>query len=148
MNQNRLLVYIASPYRLGIQAHNVHRQIQAAKEIMDLGHVPLVPLLNHFLDIQIPRDPEAWVDDDLVIVPKCDVLCRLDGESKGADREEKCAKENGIPVVYNVSGFIRWLRNGKTDHGRRCADVFSAGQPLSAKMKSAGLTENNTQVFP
>lgn len=95
-----LLIYIASPYRLGDQATNVRTQIEAAHRIMDMGHAPVTPLLSHFLDLRRSRPPEDWILADLAIVPRCDVVLRLPGESSGADREVELAEDNDVSVCF------------------------------------------------
>jgi len=95
------LIYISSPYTVGDIAENVAVQINAAHIIMDWGHAPLAPLLTHFLHMHRQRPYEDWMKVDLeALVPKSDIILRLPGESKGADREVKKAEELGIPVVY------------------------------------------------
>jgi len=96
------LVYIASPYTIGDVAENVAVQEEAAHLILDKGHVPIVPLLSHYLHIRRQRPYEDWIRMDLAILPKADVVLRLPGLSSGADQEVEYAKELGIPVVYKI----------------------------------------------
>lgn len=43
---------------------------------------------------------KQWVDMDLSFVNKCDIVIRIEGESKGADRECEFALTKGIPVFF------------------------------------------------
>jgi hypothetical protein len=95
-----MIVYIASPYSLGDPEENVRVQIDAAHRLMDLGHTPIAPLLSHFLHLHRPRPYEDWLRSDLEIIPRCDMLLRLPGESPGADRETDLAMTLSIPVIY------------------------------------------------
>lgn len=94
------LVYIASPYTLGDIAENVRIQMDAAHRILDMGHSPFAPLLSHFLHIHKPRPYDDWLNMDLVIIPRVDILLRLPGKSSGATKEVALAHELGIPVAF------------------------------------------------
>jgi hypothetical protein len=98
-----LLVYIASPYTLGNVAENVRRQIDAAHTIMDIGHCPIVPNLSHFMELVRSRPYEDWMARDFAIIKRCDMLLRLPGKSKGADREVDHALSLGLHVVYSMA---------------------------------------------
>lgn len=103
-------VYIASPYTNGWMPTNVKRQIEAGNQLMDWGYFPYIPLLAHFLEIYLNRPEEDWLNLDLVFLKTCDAVLRLkptdkDGNeinSPGADLEEETARENLIPVFYNL----------------------------------------------
>ena len=96
-------VYIASPYTIGDVAINVKKQIDAASELIDLGFAPFWPVHSHFLHMVYPKDYERWMEIDFEWIKSCDCLLRLKGESKGADREVKIAREINIPVMYSVN---------------------------------------------
>lgn len=100
------LVYVASPYTLGDQATNVGIQIKAGNLLLDNRIAPVVPTLNHFMQIQQSRHEEDWMQMDFAIVSRCDAVLRLPGESKGADREVALAHELGIPVFYSIEDCI------------------------------------------
>lgn len=109
MNPMPLVIYISSPYTVGDVGANVSRQIEAAHRIMDMGHAPIVPLLSHFLHIHRQRPYEDWMQVDLATVRVCDIVLRLPGESKGADREVEQAKRYNIPVAYGWDGLAKEL---------------------------------------
>src|SRR5690348_9982396 len=93
------IIYIASPYTIGDVAQNVYVQIEAAHRILDMGHCPVAPLLSHFLHLHRQRDYHDWINMDLALIPKCDAVLRLPGESKGADGEVALATEKGVAVL-------------------------------------------------
>jgi len=101
-----MIVYIASPYTEGDKMENVCRQIDAADEIRDAGHLPYAPLLFHFWHILIPHDYDYWTAMDLEWVRKAEVLVRLPGDSRGADAEVAEAQRLGISVYYSVESFL------------------------------------------
>ena len=103
-------VYIASPYTIGDVAKNVRRQVDTATILIDCGMAPFWPLNSHFLHMFWPKSYETWVKLDEAWVKKCDALYRLEGESNGADREVLIAKENGIPVFYNLNDLYEWSK--------------------------------------
>ena len=102
----KLKVYIASPYTIGDTAVNVRRQIDAANELMDMGLLPFAPLMSHFHHLIHPRSYESWLEWDFGWLESCDIVLRLDGESKGADMEVERAKELGIPVFYTLRELL------------------------------------------
>jgi hypothetical protein len=94
-----MLVYIACPYTKGDVAINVRNAIDAAEHLANLGHTPIVPVLNHLWHMIYPHDHGYWMRMDRELLPKCDAILRLPGESKGADEECELAKQHGIPVM-------------------------------------------------
>ncbi len=96
-------IFIASAYTQGDVAENVRRSMVAAHMLMALAHSPYCPLLSHFLHMHRPRPYEEWMALDRVWLAQCEAVLRLPGESAGADREERQARELGIPVYYSLS---------------------------------------------
>jgi len=95
-----MIIYIASPYTVGEPADNVHVQLEAAHRILDMGHCPVAPLLSHYLHIHRPRPYNDWMNMDLAIIPRVDILLRLPGASHGADREVALARRLRVPVAH------------------------------------------------
>lgn len=95
-------VYIASPYTKGDVAVNVKRQLDYYDELVNYGFYPFAPLYSYFQHMVHPRPYQDWINIDKVWVLACDCVLRLDGESSGADGEVELAKENGIPVFYDI----------------------------------------------
>lgn len=106
------VIYIASPYTLGDVAANVAVQLEAAHKIMDAGHCPVAPLMSHYLHIHRQRPYQEWIDVDLALIPKMDIVLRLPGESKGADGEVALARKLGIPVVFGWDALFSYLNDG------------------------------------
>ena len=105
-------IYIASPYTLGDVAVNVRNQIDTANELMNLGFCPIVPLFSHFHHMIFPRPYEDWLKIDFAKIEMCHALLRLDGESKGADREIEYAVKLGIPVCYSLLQVVKYFNTG------------------------------------
>ena len=100
---NPVLIYISSPYTIGDQILNVRRQVELADKILEMGHIPFVPCLAHFWHYLSPKSYEEWLRIDSAIIPRCDALLRVGGESKGADIEVETAKKLRIPVYYSLA---------------------------------------------
>ena len=103
------VIYIASPYTKGDVAANVCLQIEAAHTIMDMGHCPVAPLLSHYLHIHRQRHYQDWIDIDLALIPKMDIVLRLGVESSGADGEVALANRLGVPVAFGWGELIDLL---------------------------------------
>lgn len=101
-----VVVYIASPYTMGDVAMNVKRQIDTFNTLMNLGCCPVAPLLTHFVQLSYWHPYEEWVNIDNELLLRSDIVLRLPGDSKGADAEEKLARENFIPVVYSIDDLV------------------------------------------
>lgn len=121
---SRQVVYIAGPIRKGSLLHNVRQADAAMGELMRRGYSPINPMLSVYAGcstddqntlathgVWAPADPQAklvgvtaqdWLDMDLAIVERCDVVLRLPGESVGADGEVAHATKLGIPVFYSI----------------------------------------------
>lgn len=118
-----LKIYIASPYTIGSQANNVKRQIDASHILMNNGYAPYTPLLSHFQEMVHTRPEKDWMNLDLEYLKICDAVFRIipiddDGNiipSRGADLEEKIAKENNIPIFFfkSVDDLKKQLNNIK-----------------------------------
>lgn len=105
----KLRVYIASPYTIGDTAVNVRRQIDAANELMDMGLLPFAPLMSHFHDMIHHRGWVSWMDWCLGWLESCDIILRLEGESRGADMEVARAKELGTSVCYSINELEKMI---------------------------------------
>ena len=104
-----LMILIAGPYRSGtgddpakIEA-NVQRMEQAAMEVYQKGHVPVLgewlalPLIRMAGSTQIGDDTftEYFHPAALRLLEKCDALLRIGGPSLGADEMIRTAQEQG-----------------------------------------------------
>ena len=118
MGNRRMRVYISGPITTGGQDKvpvNLKTGILTWRELIRRGFAPWCPHMN---DIgYIVSEPVSWedaleVDEEWVDVS--DVLLRLPGASKGGDREERYARDRGIPVVYSIEELER-LRESMND---------------------------------
>ena len=98
-------VYIACPYTKGDKDANVRASIDAAHELIEMGFVPYVPLLNHYIHLVHPQDYDIWMEQDVEWLKQCDVLLRLSGESAGADKEIALAHQLHMPVYYTLAAL-------------------------------------------
>jgi hypothetical protein len=110
-------VYIAGPLSPSpgrSQWDNVRAAMQAAHVVMDAGAAPLCPHLFHFLDQEKARDYEEWMEVDLALLARCDVLWRLDGASAGADREVLAAVQDfWVPVIHSAAELPEALADAR-----------------------------------
>lgn len=111
-----MLILIAGPYRSGTNDNqelidqNLARLEAVALPIFRKGHVPMIgewvalPLLN--LAGSKKLGDEIWDEIQYPVahrlLHKCDAVLRIEGESKGADKDVEIAKELGIPVYYSL----------------------------------------------
>lgn len=100
-------VYVAGPISRGHVAANIHRAIQVANQLCDLGFTPYVPHLNHFWDLVTPRPYAFWIKLDKEFLPCCSAVLRIPGESLGADYETTFAEERGIPVFHAIEELCK-----------------------------------------
>lgn len=103
-------VFISGPYTLGDTAINVKKAMNLCNDLMELGFAPYCPHLTHFLHINNPQPYEKWLELDIEYLKICDALIRISGKSSGADKEEDFAKNNKIPIFYNVSDLIKHFK--------------------------------------
>ena len=95
-------IYIAGPYTDGDVAVNVHKAIEAATKLLELGHTPFVPHLTHFWHLVTPQDYDIWAKWDMVWLEFCEAVLRLPGLSPGADKECAWALANGLTVYMDI----------------------------------------------
>jgi len=104
------LVYIASPYTHGNVAINVREPIFVAEILIKFGHLPYLPLMSHFWEMISPHPYEYWLQMDFEWLKRVDCILRLQGESKGADKEVEYMKKLGKPVYFTLYDFLE--KNG------------------------------------
>jgi len=117
MSQKEIkFVYIAGPYTNNGVSVNVRNAILAGDELSERqGVAVFIPHLCHLWDLVKTHEYEFWMKHDLAWLTKCDLLLRLRGESKGADREVEEARRLGIPVVFDMESAVALIvlsRNG------------------------------------
>lgn len=104
-----MVIYVSSPLTLGDSAANVHMAIKVAEALINKGHAVIVPQLSLLWQIVSPKPWQYWMDLDVQLVPRCDALFRIPGESKGADLEVACAREHGLTIYHTVKQ-VPWGR--------------------------------------
>ncbi len=108
------VVYVAGPFRgkpniEWNRQQNIRRAEAAALRIWKAGAVAICPHKNteHF-DGALPD--EAYLEGDLEILKRCDMILMLDGwtTSAGAVREREYALHLGIEVLYDydIDGIL------------------------------------------
>lgn len=111
-----IFVYIAAPYTKGDVVVNVRNVINVADDLIRCGFTPIVPPLSyphnlsHFWHFVKPHTYNYWIKYDLKLLSRCDALLRLDGESKGSDKEIEYAKKNNIAVFYKFEDLLKWSK--------------------------------------
>lgn len=90
-------IYIAAPYTSN-PAKNTLKAIEAA-ESLSKEYIPIIPHLLHYWHLKHKHSYKFWQEIGLEYLKRCDVMLRLPGKSKGADREAKLAKKLGIPII-------------------------------------------------
>ena len=109
---NKIKVYIASKYSFpeGQQLQNTYNSFAIYHQLVNLGFIPFAPLHSHFIHEKFPLPYEKWIMIDLEWLKICNCVLRLDGESQGSDIECQFAKENNIPVFYDIDGLITYYK--------------------------------------
>lgn len=103
------IVYIAGPMTVGVREENLRKGLEAAEQIWQLGFGPFVPHLAFFYNDSYPHSWEEWLEyDETIIKSACCAIFRVEGESKGADREVEFANYHHIPVFYTIEDFKNW----------------------------------------
>lgn len=113
---NPMTILIAGPYRSGTEgdlqriARNLHALEQAAWQVYEKGHVPLIgewlalPLAQHAGHGRVAE----YVPSDFLygvarrVIAQCDAVYRIAGASRGADGDVRQARELGLPVYASV----------------------------------------------
>lgn len=113
MRTDHPLAYIAGPLTNGNPLRNLVDAIMTADALWLHGIASVVPHLSLVADAVAPRPYSCWMEGDLEILRRCDVLLRLPGESPGADLEVACAHERGIPVCHSVEAVLDWHASGQ-----------------------------------
>lgn len=109
MKTRRTRVYVAGPMTLGDVPNNIRRGVELAHRLLGLGYAPYCPHLSHFQQLMFPEAYEDWMQLDFEWLPLCDAVFRLQGKSRGANREVELARVRGIPVFHDMETFQRTI---------------------------------------
>ena len=119
---NAELILIAGPYRSGTHgddtliAQNLRRLEQAAWEVYQRGHVPVI---GEWLALPLAKAAGSQRLDDEIsesllypvahrLIGKCDAIYRIGGASQGADKDIAVAQQHGLKI-YRSAEEIAWL---------------------------------------
>jgi len=120
------LIYIAGPISRGCQFTNVRKGCEVWHELWKLGIDAYCPHWSAQQQVHTTLGHAEWMAyDTQVILPRCDALLRMPGESSGADIEVEWMKEHGKPVFYEISKLAEWYEkyDGINDPFNRCAAI-------------------------
>lgn len=111
-----VLVYVSGPYT-GKDAAATGQNVLVAQRIggmlIKAGYSVIVPHLFHHLECRDEVMYQTWLDVDLELLSRCDILVRIEGASPGADLEERTAVEEfGLEVVRVPPDVDRQLLEG------------------------------------
>src|SRR3954463_14934759 len=101
-------VYVAGPITKGVVMHNIYNAIKIGDQLLALGFAPFIPHVTCLWDIVSPHSYEDWCKRDDEWLKQCQVILRMEGESKGADAECSLGRSSGIPIVYSVAELVKW----------------------------------------
>jgi NTP pyrophosphatase (non-canonical NTP hydrolase) len=104
------MVYVAGPIATGGDIPgNTHRGIKLAEELRLKGFMTFCPHLSVVTEIVCGTSTwDSWLEYDEQILLRCDAMFRMEGASRGADREEKFCNEHGIPVFRRIPHLEAW----------------------------------------
>lgn len=110
MASKKPFIYVAGPISTGGDIlGNTRRGILLGEELRKAGYIPFVPHSSVFSEIVAGAITWAeWLEYDEQIILRCDALFRMEGDSKGADREVEFARSQGIPVFVTTEGLNEW----------------------------------------
>ncbi|MBZ9934736.1 DUF4406 domain-containing protein [Mesorhizobium sp. BR1-1-16] len=112
-----MIILVAGPYRSGTgddparMAANLRTLEAAALPLFRAGHIPLI---GEWLALPLMAVAGSTAIGDAVyeeiaypvahrLLPRCDAVLRLPGESKGADLDVKIARERGLKVYHRIA---------------------------------------------
>uniref|UniRef100_A8GE22 NUDIX hydrolase n=1 Tax=Serratia proteamaculans (strain 568) TaxID=399741 RepID=A8GE22_SERP5 len=110
------LILIAGPYRSGTDgdaqriAANLQRLEQAALEVYQRGHVPVI---GEWLALPLAAAAGSTQHGDAIceeylypvahrLIAQCQAIYRIEGASAGADNDVRLANERGLGVYYRL----------------------------------------------
>lgn len=108
-----MLIYVASPYTSGddmVRLNRVESSMAVGRDILALGHYPVIPLLNHWFHLFCEREgiPQPSYDEyiawGLALQQRCDAVFFRPGweNSKGCRLEDRQADRDNQPKYYRL----------------------------------------------
>jgi hypothetical protein len=119
------MILVAGPYRSGTDddpariAANMQAMNDAALAIFRRGHLPVtgeaiaLPLIQTAGSTAIGDAPFVEIFHPLAhrLLRRCDAVLRIGGASAGADEMVSTARELGVPVFFELSEILGYLRS-------------------------------------
>lgn len=110
----RPVIYISGPISNGGQLPAYESKVlvkeatDVAFDLIRRGYAVICPhwswLAEGLVNSQLSHG--EWLDSDMALVPRCDAVLRLVGDSKGADMEVAIARRESVPVFFSVDALI------------------------------------------
>lgn len=111
-----MVILVAGPYRSGTgddpekMRGNLRRLEEAALPLFRAGHVPLIGewLALPLMQVAGSKSVGDAVYEEIAypvahrLLPRCDAVLRLPGDSKGADQDVAIARERGLKVFFRI----------------------------------------------
>lgn len=111
-----MVILVAGPYRSGTgddpakMRGNLRRLEEAALPLFRAGHVPLIGewLALPLMEVAGSKAVGDAIYEEIAypvahrLLPRCDAVLRLEGESKGADQDVAIARERGLKVFFRI----------------------------------------------
>lgn len=116
MTAKPMTILVAGPYRSGtnddpvLMQQNLDRLNEMALALFRAGHIPLI---GEWLALPLLKGAGSKKPGDTIyqeilypvahrLIPRCEAILRIKGDSSGADNDVKLATELGIPVYYRL----------------------------------------------
>lgn len=101
------MVYLAGPFTHPDPMVNTRKMTRVAEAILRLHVTPIIPHLTLLWHLIRPRPQQFWLEYDLQLLARADVVLRIPGKSDGADVEVTQARHLNIPVLHPESARIQ-----------------------------------------
>jgi hypothetical protein len=111
-----MLILIAGPYRSGTNndpiliQRNMDNLEAMALPIFRKGHIPLIGewVANPIMKLAGSKEPGDAIFQEIQypvahgLLPKCDAILRIKGDSVGADNDVEIGKKLGLKIYFHV----------------------------------------------
>lgn len=131
----------------------VREAVRAADELALAGFAPMCPQLTVLSYLMTGGDYEKFMQCDFAWIKVSDILYRIPGESKGADREEVYARRLGLPVYFDLQELIREEKRKAVNRLKETAQgmklvPLSPGQPTPTGPSDAYTDQLTSNLSP